>query len=80
MTYTTAHGNLRSLTHWSWLTWRAHEGSATFPDGNVGYRVQVDGDPGSIRLRADIFGYDDEPDPIEFFVDVIEEVNDEEQE
>ena len=64
----------------SWLTWRAHEGSATFPDGNVGYRVQVDGDSGFLRLRADILGYDDEPDSIEFCVDVIEEVNDEEQE
>ena len=57
----------------SWLSWRAHEGIATFPDGNVGFRVQVDGGSGPLRLRADIFGYDDEPDPIEFRIDVINE-------
>ena len=57
----------------SWLTWRAHEGRATFPDGNVGYRVQVEGTSDFLRLRADILDYDDEPDPIEFQIDVIQE-------
>ena len=56
----------------SWLSWRAKEGLASFPNGNVGSMVLVDASSSSLVLEALVYGYDDEPDPIEFYVDVLE--------
>ena len=57
----------------NWLTWHAKVGNATFPEGNVGSRVSVDSTSSGLLLEARINGYDDEPDPIEFKIDVIHE-------
>ena len=57
----------------SWLSWRAKEGQASFPNGNVGQMVLVDSSSSTLLLEALIYGYDDEPDPIEFKVDVVQE-------
>ena len=57
----------------SWLSWRAKEGQASFPNGNVGYMVLVNSSSSALVLEALIDGYDDEPDPIEFKVDVVQE-------
>ena len=56
----------------SWLSWRAKEGQASFPNGNAGYMVLVDSSSSALVLEARINDYDDEPDPIEFYVDVLE--------
>ena len=56
----------------SWLTWRAKEGQASFPTGNSGQMVLVDSLSSALVLEALVYGYDDEPDPIEFYVDVID--------
>ena len=57
----------------SWLSWRAKEGHASFPNGNVGYMVLVDSSSSAFVLEATIDGCDDEPEPIEFKVDVVQE-------
>ena len=56
----------------SWLSWRAKEGQASFPNGNVGQMVLVDSSSSTLLLETLIYGYDDEPDPIEFKVDVVQ--------
>ena len=56
----------------SWLSWRAKEGQASFPNGNEGRMVLVDSSSSALVLEALIFGYDDELDPIEFKVDVVQ--------
>ena len=56
----------------SWLSWRAKEGRASFPNGNEGNMVLVDASSSSLVLEALINGYDDEPDPVEFKVDVVQ--------
>ena len=56
----------------SWLSWRAKEGQASFPNGNEGSMVLVDSSSSALVLEALINGYDDEPDPIEFKVDVVQ--------
>ena len=57
----------------SWLSWRARVGQASFPNGNEGSMVFVDATSSNLVLEALIYGYDDEPDPIEFKVDVVQE-------
>lgn len=57
----------------SWLSWRAKEGQASFPNGNRGCMVLVNSSSSALVLEALIDGYDDEPDPIEFKVDVVQE-------
>lgn len=57
----------------SWLTWHAKVGNATFPEGNVGRRVLVDSTSSGLVLEVRINSYDDEPDPIEFKIDVVRE-------
>lgn len=57
----------------SWLSWHAKEGQVSFQNGNVGYMVLVDSSSSAFVLEALIYGYDDEPDPIEFYVDVVQE-------
>lgn len=55
-----------------WLSWRAKEGQASFQNENVGRMVIVDAVSPTLLLEALIYGYDDEPDPIEFKVDVVQ--------